>query len=76
MAHSRSIQDRVHTRKKLCKEAEGRYPGRKMEWINGVLYFSDGTKEKVPGVREVPKPGSIRAVVQDDRFRAGHRGYR
>jgi hypothetical protein len=43
-------------RRDAKKSAIRRYPNRQMEWIGGVLYFSD-TKKAVPRVDRVPKDG-------------------
>lgn len=47
-------------RKRLKELAMREYPGRKLAWQGGILYFV-GKKQKqatrVPGVQEVPKPG-------------------
>lgn len=45
----------VGTRKSLLRKARKRFPKQRMEWIGGVLYFSENQKP-VPGVQHVPKP--------------------
>jgi hypothetical protein len=42
------------TRKRLRKQAEKKFPGRPMQWIGGILFFTDDNT-RVPGVEEKPK---------------------
>jgi len=45
----------IGTRKALFRKARKRFRKQRMEWIGGILYFSDNL-QPVPGVRHVPKP--------------------
>jgi len=53
----------LNLRKRLRKQAEREYPGRKVAWYGGILYFEksngqEGEPAEVPGVQRVPKPGT------------------
>ena len=59
-AEENTTKDHVTLRKRLRKAAEREYPGRKLAWLGGILYFTDGlTPSEVPFVKQVPKPGHV-----------------
>jgi hypothetical protein len=54
----RESRAHIAERRHLMKFAKRSHGDVAMEWVGGILYFA-GTNNEVPGIKHVPKPGSL-----------------